>query len=131
MFSRAAIDDAYMELHKGLGALPHTLCFAVSPTEICPILKHLARWEADLTSCPVVSCTLQPHRRRGDRIVFSGVGKDRHEIREALKLSSAWAKWTRGHFIVHAESDAELEVLIEEAARLRDGRQATLRRDSC
>src|SRR5437879_354705 len=42
VYSRAAIDDAYRELHKGLGALPHTLCFAVKSNGNLSILKHLA-----------------------------------------------------------------------------------------
>ena len=29
LYSRAAIEDAYRELDRGLGLLPHTLCFAV------------------------------------------------------------------------------------------------------
>src|SRR5207249_5488507 len=42
VYSRASIDDAYRELHKGLGALPHTLCFAVKSNGNLSILKHLA-----------------------------------------------------------------------------------------
>jgi len=29
LYSRAAIESAYRELDRGLGSLPHTLCFAV------------------------------------------------------------------------------------------------------
>jgi len=43
VYSRAAIDDAYKELHSGLGALSHTLCFAVKSNGNLSILKHLAK----------------------------------------------------------------------------------------
>src|SRR5438445_10815574 len=43
LYSRAAIEDAYQELLKGLGALPHTLCFAVKSNGNLSILQHLAR----------------------------------------------------------------------------------------
>jgi len=54
---------------------------------------------------------------RGDRIVFSGVGKDRHEIREALNYRAAGRKGRAGILLFNVESEAELEVLIGEAAR--------------
>src|SRR6267143_3289305 len=43
LYSRAAIDDAYEELHRGLVALPHTLCFAVKSNGNLSILNHLAK----------------------------------------------------------------------------------------
>src|SRR5271170_7241972 len=43
LYSRAAIDDAHRELHRGLGALPHTLCFAVKANGNLSILKHVAK----------------------------------------------------------------------------------------
>src|SRR5467141_3605763 len=43
LYSRAAIDDAYEELHRGLGAVPHTLCFAVKSNGNLSILNHLAK----------------------------------------------------------------------------------------
>ena len=85
VYSRAAIDDAYRELRRGLGALPHTLCFAVKSNGNLSILKHLAEMGSGFD---IVSGGELHHLRRigvrGDRIVFSGVGKDRNEIFEAL-----------------------------------------------
>src|SRR5260370_893684 len=85
VYSRAAIESAYQELHKGLGELPHTLCFAVKSNGNLSILQHLARMGSGFD---IVSGGELHHLERigvrGDRIVFSGVGKDRHEIREAL-----------------------------------------------
>src|SRR6266478_2723584 len=119
VYSRAAIDDAYMELHKGLGALPHTLCFAVKSNGNLSILKHLAEMGSgfDIVSGGELH-HLQRIGVRGDRIVFSGVGKDRHEIREALNYRARGRSGRAGILLFNAESDAELEILIEEAARL-------------
>src|SRR5260370_32072635 len=80
LYSRAAIDDAYKELHKGLGALPHTLCFAVKSNGNLSILRHLAEMGSGFE---IVSGgelhSLQRIGVRGDRIVFSVGGKARNE----------------------------------------------------
>jgi diaminopimelate decarboxylase len=119
VYSRAAIDDAYQELHKGLGTLPHTLCFAVKSNGNLSILKHLAKLGSgfDIVSGGELHL-LQRIGVRGDRIVFSGVGKDRHEIREALKYRARGRSARAGILLFNVESEAELEILVEEAARL-------------
>jgi len=126
VYSRAAIDDAYQELHKGLGALPHTLCFAVKSNGNLSILKHLAEMGSgfDIVSGGELH-HLQRISVRGDRIVFSGVGKDRYEIREALNYRGGGRGERAGILLFNAESEAELDILVEEAARLgrRGGKQ--------
>jgi len=118
LYSRAAIEDAYQELDRGLGSLPHTLCFAVKSNGNLSILNRLARMGSGFD---IVSGGELEHLRRigvrGDRIVFSGVGKDRHEIREALNYRAAGRSGRTGILLFNVESEAELEVLIEEAAR--------------
>jgi diaminopimelate decarboxylase len=119
VYSRAAIDGAYEELHKGLGALPHTLCFAVKSNGNLSILNHLAKMGSgfDIVSGGELHY-LQRIGVRGDRIVFSGVGKDRHEIREALNYRARGRGGRAGILLFNAESEAELDILVEEAARL-------------
>src|SRR5947207_4011669 len=119
VYSRAAIDDAYRELHKGLGALPHTLCFAVKSNGNLSILKHLAEVGSgfDIVSGGELHY-LQRIGVRGDRIVFSGVGKERNEIREALNYRASRRSGHAGILLFNVESEAELEILVEEAARL-------------
>src|SRR5271169_6568980 len=119
LYSGAAIDGAYQELHKGLGKLPHTLCFAVKSNGNLSILKHLAGMGSgfDIVSGGELE-HLQRIGVRGDRIVFSGVGKDRNEIREALHFRTSGRGGRAGILLFNTESEAELEVLIEEAARL-------------
>jgi diaminopimelate decarboxylase len=71
VYSRAAIDTAYHELHKGLGALPHTLCFAVKSNGNLSILKHLAGMGSgfDIVSGGELD-HLQRIGVRGERVVF-------------------------------------------------------------
>ena len=119
VYSRAAIGDAYTELHQGLGALPHTLCFAVKSNGNLSILKYLAEMGSGFD---IVSGGELHHLQRigvhGDRIVFSGVGKDRYEIREALNYRGGRRGGRAGILLFNAESEAELEILVEEAARV-------------
>jgi diaminopimelate decarboxylase len=119
LYSRAAIDDAYKELHRGLGATPHTLCFAVKSNGNLSILNHLAKMGSgfDIVSGGELH-HLQRIGVRGDRIVFSGVGKDRHEIREALNYRTRGRGSRAGILLFNAESEAELDILVEEAARV-------------
>jgi diaminopimelate decarboxylase len=55
----------------------------------------------------------------GKRIVFSGVGKTREEMREALRYGSGLAGGARGILLFNIESEAELAALLEESARER------------
>src|SRR5271169_6319911 len=90
LYSRAAITDAYHEFDRGLGKIPHTICFAVKSNGNLSILQHLAKMGSGFD---IVSGGELEHLGhlgvRGDRIVFSGVGKTRHEIRDALQYSPA------------------------------------------
>src|SRR5215470_15647430 len=86
VYSRRAIEDAFDELNSGLGRLPHLLCFAVKANGNLSILNLLAKKGSGFD---IVSGGELAHLGRigvrGDRIVFSGVGKTREEIREALR----------------------------------------------
>src|SRR6266852_1090126 len=118
VYSRSAIEDAYHELVNGLGALPHTLCFAVKSNGNLAILKHLAKLGSgfDIVSGGEL-LHLQRIGVRGDRIVFSGVGKMREEIREALRYGSDRRGTRTGILLFNIESEAELEALLEESAK--------------
>jgi diaminopimelate decarboxylase len=123
LYSRAAITDAYTEFESGLKKIPHTICFAVKSNGNLSLLKHLAQLGSGFD---IVSGGELEHLGhlgvRGDRIVFSGVGKTRQEIREALQYSPSERSGrtsvrSRGILLFNVESEAELEVLIEESER--------------
>jgi len=120
VYSQAAIGDAYNELVTGLGALPHTLCFAVKSNGNLAILKYLAGLGSGFD---IVSGGELQHLQRigvaGKRIVFSGVGKTREEMREALRYRASGRNGARGILLFNIESEAELAALLEESARER------------
>jgi diaminopimelate decarboxylase len=118
LYSRAAITDAFRELDRGLAGVPHTLCFAMKANGNLSILKHLAKLGSGFD---IVSGGELEHLRRigasGDRIVYSGVGKTREEIREALQYPGGQRRGHSGILLFNVESEAELDVLQQEAAR--------------
>jgi diaminopimelate decarboxylase len=118
VYSRAAITDAFRELDRGLAGVPHTLCFAMKANGNLSILKHLAKLGSGFD---IVSGGELEHLRRigarGDRIVYSGVGKTREEIRDALQYPGARPRGRSGILLFNVESEAELEALEQEAAR--------------
>jgi diaminopimelate decarboxylase len=123
LYSGAAINSAYRELHHGLRGVSHTLCFAVKSNGNLAILQRLAKLGSgfDIVSGGELY-RLGQIGVPGKRIVFSGVGKTREEIREALQYRvakrSAMKRSTHaGILLFNVESEAELEVLLEESSR--------------
>ncbi len=120
VYSQAAIGDAYKELVAGFGSLSHTLCFAVKSNGNLAILKYLAGLGSGFD---IVSGGELEHLQRigvpGRRIVFSGVGKKREEMREALRYRPVGSRGSRGILLFNIESEAELAALLEESARER------------
>jgi diaminopimelate decarboxylase len=118
LYSRAAIEGAYKELDRGLGGLPHTLCFAVKSNGNLTILKTLSKLGSGFD---VVSGNellhLQHLRVPGNKIVFSGVGKSREEIRIGIRYSAKRSGKPSGILLFNVESEEELEILLEEAAK--------------
>ena len=119
VYSRASITSAYRRLDRSLSSLPHTLCYSVKANSNLSILRLFARLGS---SFDIVSGG-ELHRLRrigvpGRRIVFSGVGKSREELRDALRA---------GILLFNVESAAELDLLASEAARLRRPATAAIR----
>lgn len=119
VYSAAGISGAYRELDSAFGRLPHTICYAVKANSNLSILRLLARLGAGFD---IVSGGELYRLRRagvsGGRVVFSGVGKSREEIREALRARIR---------LFNVESEAELELLAAEASRLHRRAPAAVR----
>jgi diaminopimelate decarboxylase len=119
LYSRASIEQAYRRLDSAFGALPHTICYAVKANSNLGILRIFAALSAGFD---IVSGGELYRLRRigvpGKQIVFSGVGKSREEIREALRARI---------LLFNVESPAELELLADEASRLRSPAAASIR----
>ncbi|HTZ48470.1 MAG TPA: diaminopimelate decarboxylase [Verrucomicrobiae bacterium] len=118
VYSQRAIENAFDELHMGLRRLPHLLCFAVKANGNLSILQLLAKRGSGFD---IVSGGELEHLGRiavpGNRIVFSGVGKTREEIRAGLRYKPG-RNAAAGILQFNVESAEELEVLLAEASRL-------------
>lgn len=119
LYSSSAIEEAFREFGHGLRAVRHTLCFAVKSNGNLSILRQLAKLGSGFDIVSGGELRLL-HRIGvdGSRIVFSGVGKSREEIREALNYRIGRRSGNSGILLFNVESEAELEILKQEAARL-------------
>ena len=119
LYSSASIEQAYRRMDSAFGSLPHTICYAVKANSNLGILRVFA---ALGSSFDIVSAGELYRLRRigvpGNRIVFSGVGKSREDIRAALKARV---------LLFNVESPAELDLLVAEASRLRVRAAASIR----
>jgi diaminopimelate decarboxylase len=117
VYSRASIEAAYRNLDRAFGSLPHTLCYAMKANSNLSVLRVLARLGS---SFDIVSGGELDRLGRigipGNRVVFSGVGKTREEIREALRYPGKVSRHS-GILMFNIESGAELEVLLSESSR--------------
>src|SRR5271170_1961182 len=119
VYSRASIEAAYRRLDRAFGSLPHTICYAMKANSNLSVLRVLARLGS---SFDIVSGGELVRLGRvgvpGNRIVFSGVGKTREEIRAALRYAKQGSRrGSSGILLFNVESAAELEVLLGEASR--------------
>jgi len=103
VYSRSAFEQAYQAYTDALGDWPHLVCFAVKTNSNLGVLNALARLGAgfDIVSIGELERVIAAG---GDptRAVFSGVGKQAHEMRRALEV---------GVHCFNVESEAELERL--------------------
>lgn len=118
VYSKRSIEDAFRDLDRAFGSLPHRLCYALKANANLSVLRILANLGS---SFDIVSGGELERLRligiAGGRIVFSGVGKTREEIRSAINYRATQSAANRGILLFNVESEPELEVLIEEAAR--------------
>jgi diaminopimelate decarboxylase len=110
VYSTATLERHFRLFQEALSPLDHLVCFAVKSNGNIAVLKTLARLGAGMD---VVSIGEYLRARAagvpGDRIVFSGVGKTREEMRTALE---------GGIRQFNVESEPELRALSEVAAGL-------------
>lgn len=119
VYSLSAIERAFARLEAAFHNLPHTICYAVKANSNLAILRLFVQLGSGFDV--VSGGELERVLRAGgapSRIVFSGVGKTREEIHEALRA---------GILLLNVESEAELELVAEQAARLRRSAPVSLR----
>jgi diaminopimelate decarboxylase len=107
VYSRAALVDSYHAYDRAFAEIPHIICYAVKANSNLGVISTLARAGAgaDIVSGGELYRALRagvPPRK----IIFSGVGKTRDEMREALKAEI---------LMFNVESVGELRALDEVA----------------
>ncbi|MEW5837780.1 MAG: diaminopimelate decarboxylase [Pseudomonadota bacterium] len=87
VYSRAAIEANFRAYDAAFGGHPHLLCFAVKANSNLAVLNVLARLGAgfDIVSGGELERVLAAGGEAG-KVVFSGVGKSREELRRALSV---------------------------------------------
>ena len=119
VYSTATLERHFHLFTEALSPLPHLVCFAVKSNGNIAVLKTLARLGAGMD---VVSIGEYLRAKAagvpGERIVFSGVGKTREEMRTALE---------GGIRQFNVESEPELKALSEVAASLGKTAPITIR----
>ncbi|RIA34977.1 diaminopimelate decarboxylase [Ectopseudomonas oleovorans] len=110
VYSRAHIEGQYRAYADALAGMPHLVCFAVKANSNIGVLNVLARLGAgfDIVSSGELERVLAAGGEP-NRIVFSGVGKSRDDMRRALEV---------GVHCFNVESSVELERLQKVAAEL-------------
>ena len=110
VYSRAHIEAQYLAFADALVGMPHLVCFAVKANSNLGVLNVLARLGAgfDIVSGGELERVLAAGGS-ADKIVFSGVGKTREDMRRALEV---------GVHCFNIESTDELERLQIVAAEL-------------
>lgn len=119
VYSRAHIEAQYRAYADALDGMPHLVCFAVKANSNLGVLNVLARLGAgfDIVSRGELERVLAAGGQP-DRIVFSGVGKTRDDMRRALEVDV---------HCFNVESTDELERLQQVAAELAKKAPVSLR----
>jgi diaminopimelate decarboxylase len=120
VYSASTIRERMRAFQRAFRKAPHTVCYSVKANSNLTILRLLAGMGCgfDVVSGGELERVLRVDRRAARRVVFSGVGKTREEMQAALKA---------GILLFNVESESELWVLAECAARLHKTARIALR----
>jgi diaminopimelate decarboxylase len=110
VYSRAALESAYRAYADAFATTPHLICYAVKANSSLAILNMFARLGAgfDIVSGGELARVLAAGGDAG-KVVFSGVGKSRDEMRAALDA---------GILCFNVESRSELHRLDQVAGEM-------------
>ena len=110
VYSRSAILQALSGYQEALKGRDHLICYAMKANSNLAVLQTIAEQGCgfDIVSLGELERVLAAGGS-ASKVLFSGVGKTRHEMKRALQL---------GVLCFNVESDAELEVLSEVATQI-------------
>ncbi|HTF42858.1 MAG TPA: diaminopimelate decarboxylase [Terriglobales bacterium] len=112
VYSASAMRQRMDAFERAFARVPHTICFSIKANSNLGILRLLAKMGCgfDVVSGGELDRVLRVDRRAVKRVVFSGVGKTKAEMRAALRA---------GILLFNVESESELGALAECAAQLK------------
>jgi diaminopimelate decarboxylase len=112
IYSASAITGRLREFKHAFSQIPCTICYSVKANSSLGIMRLIAKMKCgfDVVSGGELERVLQVDRRAANRVVFSGVGKTREEIKAALKANI---------LLFNVESESELCALADCAAALK------------
>jgi diaminopimelate decarboxylase len=120
VYSACAIRERVAAFQAAFREVPHTLCYSVKANSTLGVLRLLAKMDCgfDVVSGGELERVLRVGRSAAKKVVFSGVGKTRDEMRAALQAEI---------LLFNVESGSELLALAEVAARARKTARIALR----
>ncbi len=110
VYSRSSLEQAFQAYDKALEDWPHLVCYAVKANSNLAVLNVLAKLGAgfDIVSVGELERVLAAGGQ-ANKTVFSGLGKQPHEIRRALEV---------GVYCFNVESEQEIDRIQAEAVKL-------------
>ncbi len=120
VYSASLIRDRMRAFDNAFRKAPHIVCYSIKANSNLSILRMLEKMDCgfDVVSGGELGRVLRVSRSAARRIVFSGVGKTRDEMRAAIKANI---------LLFNIESESELRLLAECATGLKTWAQIALR----
>lgn len=120
VYSATTIRERLASFQSAFRGVPHTICYSVKANSNLNILRLLAKRGCgfDVVSGGELTRVQAANPAAVRKVVFSGVGKTREEIAAALEARI---------LLFNAESESELQILAESAARLKTVARVALR----
>lgn len=112
IYSATALRERFAIFDRAFARASHTICYSVKANSNLVILRALAKMGSgfDVVSGGELERVLTVDRRAAKKVVFSGVGKTAEEMDAAIRA---------GILLFNIESESELELLAERAAKLK------------
>lgn len=112
VYSATALRERFQAFNAAFTRVPHTICYSVKANSNLSILRMLANLGSgfDVVSGGELERVLAADKKAARKVVFSGVGKTAVEMDAAIKAEI---------LLFNIESESELELLAERAAKLR------------
>jgi len=120
VYSAELIRSHLQTFDHAFQTIPHSVCYSVKANSNLSLLRLLANLGSgfDVVSAGELDRVRRVNRALARKVVFSGVGKTREEMRAALRA---------GILLFNVESESELEALAECAAKLKKTARVALR----